>query len=132
MALLLGLTVVLALAGVVAPRRALSARVDLVALVLATVLLVRLGTAFVGRDWSLRYVADHTRAEVGPLLRLAGLWAGSEGSLLLWTAMTRLPRAGIAELDLGGLNTADAPGIARFKLGTGARVKALCGTWFGR
>ena len=30
------------------------------------------------------------------------------------------------------INTQDIPGIARFKLGAGAQVKTLCGTWFGR
>ena len=63
-------------------------------------------------------------------------WADAAGrkasahNLLLWTAMRKLPRAGITELDLGGLNTEDAAGIARFKLGSGARLKTLCGTWF--
>ncbi len=56
----------------------------------------------------------------------------SAGNLLMWSAMTRLARLGVTELDLGGLNTRDTPGIARFKLGAGARVKTLCGTWFGR
>lgn len=56
----------------------------------------------------------------------------SAHNLLLWTAMRKLPHAGITELDLGGLNTEDAAGIARFKLGSGARLKTLCGTWFGR
>ena len=56
----------------------------------------------------------------------------SAHNLLMWNAMRRLPKAGISTLDLGGLNTHDAPGIARFKLGTGGQVKTLCGTWFGR
>ena len=65
-------------------------------------------------------------------------WSGPEGkrlsahNLLLWHAVRKLKALGIRELDLGGLNTEDVPGIARFKLGTGAQVKTLCGTWFGR
>ncbi|MEM7058470.1 MAG: GNAT family N-acetyltransferase, partial [Pseudomonadota bacterium] len=65
-------------------------------------------------------------------------WTGPEGkrlnahNLLMWTAMTRLPKAGVERLDLGGLNTEDVPGIARFKLGSGARPVTLHGTWFGR
>lgn len=65
-------------------------------------------------------------------------WSGPEGkrlnahNLLMWTAMTRLPKAGVERLDLGGLNTEDVPGIARFKLGSGARPVTLHGTWFGR
>lgn len=56
----------------------------------------------------------------------------SAHNLILWTAMRKLARAGVEELDLGGLNTEDAAGIARFKLGSGARLRTLCGTWFGR
>lgn len=54
----------------------------------------------------------------------------SANNLLMWSAIGKLRRAGITDLDLGGLNTDDLPGIARFKLGTGAEVKTLCGTWF--
>lgn len=56
----------------------------------------------------------------------------SANNLILWKALGKLRKAGVRELDLGGLNTQDVPGIARFKLGTGAEVKTLCGTWFGR
>lgn len=56
----------------------------------------------------------------------------SAHNLILWTAMRKLVRAGVDELDLGGLNTEDAAGIARFKLGSGAGLRTLCGTWFGR
>lgn len=65
-------------------------------------------------------------------------WINGEGrrlsahNLLLWTAMRKLRKAGVAVLDLGGINTQDSPGIARFKLGTGGRIKSLCGTWFRR
>jgi len=65
-------------------------------------------------------------------------WSGAEGkklnahNLLMWTAMTRLPKVGVERLDLGGLNTDNVPGIARFKLGTGAKPLTLHGTWFGR
>lgn len=65
-------------------------------------------------------------------------WSNDEGrrlsahNLLLWHAIRKLPKAGIVSLDLGGLNTRESPGIARFKLGTGGNVKTLCGTWFRR
>lgn len=49
------------------------------------VALVALVRAFLISDWSSRYVADHTRSGLSPLLRLAGLWAGPEGSLLLFS-----------------------------------------------
>lgn len=57
--------------------------------------------------------------------------AAMAGNLLLWQAMLALKADGVETLDLGGLNTVDLPGIARFKLGTGARPRILCGTWFG-
>ncbi|ETX28762.1 hypothetical protein RISW2_04485 [Roseivivax isoporae LMG 25204] len=49
--------------------------------------------------------------------------------LLLWRAMLWAAARGLAQLDLGTLNTDDAPGLARFKLGTGARAHRLGGTW---
>ncbi|MEM1297757.1 MAG: GNAT family N-acetyltransferase [Pseudomonadota bacterium] len=58
--------------------------------------------------------------------------ADSAHNLLLWQGIRKLKAAGVATLDLGGLNTEDIPGIARFKLGTGAELRTLCGTWFGR
>lgn len=49
--------------------------------------------------------------------------------LLMWTAIEELRTAGVAWLDLGGLD-ARAPGVARFKLGLGAAPTAYSGTWF--
>jgi hypothetical protein len=51
-------------------------------------------------------------------------------NLLLWRAMERLQQQGFEQLDLGGVNTRDLPGISRFKLGTGGRVLTLAGTYF--
>lgn len=45
--------------------------------------------------------------------------------LLLWQASNWLAEAGITRLDLGGIDTYTAPHLARFKLGTGARARAL-------
>lgn len=65
-------------------------------------------------------------------------WSNEDGrrlsahNLLLWHAVRKLPKLGISKLDLGGINTHDSPGIARFKLGAGGKVKRLCGTWFHR
>ena len=62
-------------------------------------------------------------------------WAGDDGRSLnaqnrvLWEAMLELKKRGIKFLDLGGLNTADLGGIARFKLGTGAEPLTLAGTF---
>lgn len=61
-------------------------------------------------------------------------WSGAEGratgahALLMWQAMTRLAARGIRVLDLGNLETDASPGLARFKLGTGARPVTLGAT----
>ena len=51
------------------------------------------------------------------------------GNLVLWRAMLALRDAGAATLDLGLVDTDRSPDLARFKLGTGAAVRTLCGTW---
>ncbi len=61
-------------------------------------------------------------------------WSGPEGrsthahNLILWTAMVDFARSGHAFLDLDLVDTETAPGLARFKLGTGARVIPLGAT----
>ncbi|HET7904589.1 MAG TPA: heme lyase CcmF/NrfE family subunit [Candidatus Eisenbacteria bacterium] len=49
--------------------------------VLATVILSR---AMMARDFNYRYVAEHTSLDLPPMYAFAALWAGQEGSLLLW------------------------------------------------
>mgnify|MGYP000091342633 CR=1 FL=1 len=44
-------------------------------------------------------------------------------------ALAWLAAKGLRPLDLGVLNAEGASGLARFKLGTGARVGRLGGTW---
>lgn len=62
-------------------------------------------------------------------------WSGAEGraheaqNLLLWRGIEALREAGVTALDLGGLDTRRAPGVARFKLGLGGEVFTLAGTW---
>lgn len=53
----------------------------------------------------------------------------SAHNLLMWEAMLWLARQGCEQLDLGLINTEEAPGLARFKLGTGAHLSQLGGTW---
>jgi hypothetical protein len=53
----------------------------------------------------------------------------SAHNLLMWEAMSWLSAQGCKTLDLGVINTEDAPGLARFKLGTGADLHRLGGTW---
>ncbi|MBR9822182.1 MAG: GNAT family N-acetyltransferase [Rhodobacteraceae bacterium] len=61
-------------------------------------------------------------------------WSGPEGraasahNLLLWEAGRWLASQGITRLDLGPLDR-HGPGLARFKLGSGARIEATGHTW---
>lgn len=48
--------------------------------------------------------------------------------LMLWQAALALRAEGVRWLDLGSVDTEAAPGLARFKLGTGARLRRLGGT----
>ncbi len=49
--------------------------------------------------------------------------------LLLWSAMRRLRDRGVRCLDLGGVDTVGAPGVARFKLRMGGRVEPYGATY---
>ena len=51
------------------------------------------------------------------------------GTLLLWRGMTGMRDRGATSFDLGGIDTRKAPGIARFKLGTGGAPYTLPGTF---
>ncbi len=71
--------------------RALVAAVGLVA-----VAGVDLARALVSGEWALAYVADYTSRDTPWPYRLAGLWAGMEGSLLLWTLFVGVAGAAAA------------------------------------
>ncbi|MEO0379295.1 MAG: GNAT family N-acetyltransferase [Pseudomonadota bacterium] len=58
----------------------------------------------------------------------AGRQAGAHHALLVH-ASDHLAAQGIVRLDLGGVDTVNAPGLARFKIGTGATVRPLGGSW---
>ncbi|WP_158964220.1 GNAT family N-acetyltransferase [Chachezhania sediminis] len=53
----------------------------------------------------------------------------SAHTLLLWKVSRSMARAGCRRLDLGLINGEDAPGLAGFKLGSGATARPLGGTW---
>ena len=55
----------------------------------ATVLVsfVCLTASFVGNDFSVLYVAQHSNSALPLAYRIAGVWGGHEGSLLLWAMM---------------------------------------------
>lgn len=50
-------------------------------------------------------------------------------ALLLSRASDWLAREAVDTLDLGTVDTVNAPGLARFKLGSGAQLRKLGGTW---
>ena len=62
-------------------------------------------------------------------------WTNAQGRancahhLLLHHAATTLCARGVARLDLGTIDTVNAAGLARFKIGAGAQVRQLGGTW---
>jgi len=62
-------------------------------------------------------------------------WNSNEGrnnrahNTLLWRAIQELKGRGISWLDLGGLNTESAAGVARFKIGLGGEIVTLSGTY---
>lgn len=51
--------------------------------------------------------------------------------LLLWRAVEVLKEQGVRRFDLGGVDTVNAPGLARFKLGLGGCPVTLAGTYLG-
>ena len=55
--------------------------------------------------------------------------AVSAGNRVIWAAMLALRAQGVARIDLGHIDAEGAPGLTRFKLGTGARAVTLGGTW---
>ncbi|MCU0908408.1 MAG: GNAT family N-acetyltransferase [Rhodobacteraceae bacterium] len=57
--------------------------------------------------------------------------AGHAMPVLLWRAAEWLAGQGVRCLDLGTVDTVQAAGLARFKLGTGAVARPLGGTWAG-
>lgn len=67
----------------------------------------------------------------GPVATYHIGWTSAQGRrhgahpLLLWQASNWLADAGYTRFDLGGLDTDHAPGLARFKLGTGAVARPL-------
>ncbi len=47
-------------------------------------------TCFINNDFSVMYVAEHSNSQLPIQYRIAALWGGHEGSLLLWTFMLTL------------------------------------------
>ncbi|SFT76220.1 GNAT family N-acetyltransferase [Sedimentitalea nanhaiensis] len=53
----------------------------------------------------------------------------SAHNLLLWRAAAWLAAKGHTRLEVGLIDTVASPGLARFKLGSGAQVRKMGGTW---
>ena len=71
----------------------------------------------------------------GPVATYHLGWSGDAGRrasahhLILMQAARWLADAGVQRLDLGTIDTETAPGLARFKIGAGAEVRPLGGSW---
>jgi hypothetical protein len=71
----------------------------------------------------------HGRSATYFLSWRSGDHQGSVHNLMMWRAMRFLAGVGVEKLDLGMLDTVNAPGLARFKLGTGAQARRLGNTF---
>ncbi|ACB33817.1 cytochrome c-type biogenesis protein CcmF [Leptothrix cholodnii SP-6] len=65
--------------------------------VLVSISMVTLGSAFVSHDFSVLYVASHSNTALPLAYRIAGIWGGHEGSLLLWLLMLCLWMLAVAQ-----------------------------------
>ncbi len=102
---LLGLTLITALYAALAvlwglyrqdPRWSASGRNALHATaLLAGSSLAVLLTAFLADNFELSYVAEHSSRTLSPWLKISALWAGQEGSLLLWVFLQALCAAAV-------------------------------------
>ncbi|MBU1192218.1 MAG: heme lyase CcmF/NrfE family subunit [Gammaproteobacteria bacterium] len=55
--------------------------------VLGAISIAALGYAFAYNDFSVRYVAEHSNSALPIVYRIAAVWGGHEGSMLLWVLM---------------------------------------------
>lgn len=86
--------------------------------VLCAISITALGYAFAYNDFSVRYVAEHSNSALPIAYRIAAVWGGHEGSMLLWVLM--LSGWGMALSLFGG----------RLGVAFQARVLAVMG-WVG-
>ena len=52
---------------------------------------------FINSDFSIMYVAEHSNSQLPVQYRVAALWGGHEGSLLLWTFILTIWTVGVAQ-----------------------------------
>ncbi|HNH34845.1 MAG TPA: heme lyase CcmF/NrfE family subunit, partial [Rhodocyclaceae bacterium] len=55
-----------------------------------------LTASFVGNDFSVLYVASHSNSQLPTFYRVAAVWGGHEGSMLLWVTILSVWAAGVA------------------------------------
>ena len=75
---------------------ALSRPMSVVLFALVSVAFACLTASFVGNDFSVLYVAQHSNSGLPLMYRVAGVWGGHEGSLLLWAMMLAVWMLGVA------------------------------------
>lgn len=78
------------------------------------------GMVFLRHHASATYFLGHTTPEGR---------ACNAHTLILAQANDWFANNGVCTVDLGSVDTVNAPGLARFKLGCGARIQRLGGTW---
>jgi cytochrome c-type biogenesis protein CcmF len=59
--------------------------------------------AFLTKDFGFAYVAEHSDASLSAFYRIAGFWAGQQGSFLLWLLLSAITVVVIALIDLSRL-----------------------------
>lgn len=99
--------------------------------------------AATGRDAAVVYTAAQAGAPIAAMLFLrhapvityhlgwtsdAGRQCGAHHKILIAAACDHATK-GYCRLDLGLVDTHNSPGLARFKIGTGAVIRQLGGTW---
>ncbi|HCI52256.1 MAG TPA: c-type cytochrome biogenesis protein CcmF [Gallionella sp.] len=65
-------------------------------LVFISLAFAALAYAFLGNDFSVLYVAQHSNSQLPGQYRFAAIWGGHEGSLLLWALLLSVWTAGVA------------------------------------
>jgi cytochrome c-type biogenesis protein CcmF len=103
----------------------------LVVTVVVWIALARLIFAFARSDFSWRYVAEHTRRDAPWYYRIAGVWGGSEGSLLLFVAIVAAV-AVIASRGTSPRSTATSVWFAAATVITLAAISVLVASPFAR
>ncbi len=66
-------------------------------LLLVAVAFACLTGSFIADDFSVAYIANHSNSHLPLLYRIAGVWGGHEGSLLLWSLILALWSAAVAK-----------------------------------